>query len=79
MARIVCRLRIVLAEKDMTRTKLSVISGIPLNTLAPLFHDTWQRIDRKTVDRICNSLNITYKELFENKEEQGELFKLRNR
>jgi DNA-binding Xre family transcriptional regulator len=79
MARITSRLRIVLAEKNMTRTKLSAISGIPLNTLAPLFHDTWQRVDRKTIDSICNALNITYKELFENKEEQGELFKLRNR
>lgn len=79
MARIVCRLRIVLAEKNMTRVKLSAISGIPLNTLAPLYHDKWQRVDRKTIDRICTALNITYKELFENREEQGDLFKFRNK
>src|SRR4030067_3312897 len=61
MARIVCRLRIVLAERNMTRVKLSAISGIPLNTLAPLYHDKWQRVDRKTIDRICTALNITYR------------------
>jgi DNA-binding Xre family transcriptional regulator len=77
MARITCRLRVLLAERNMTRVKLSEISGIPLNTLAPLYHDKWHRVDRKTVDRICNALNITYKELFENREEQGDLFKFK--
>ncbi|HEY7535271.1 MAG TPA: helix-turn-helix transcriptional regulator [Thermodesulfobacteriota bacterium] len=79
MARIACRLRVLLAERNMTRVKLSTISGIPLNTLAPLYHDKWHRVDRKTIDRICNALNVTYKELFENNEEQGDLFKYKNK
>ncbi len=69
-----CRLRILLAERRMNRVQLSELSGLPLNTLRPLFNDTWKRVDRKTVDRICSALDITYKDLFEDLPEQPVLF-----
>jgi len=69
-----CRLRVVLAEKKMNRVQLLELAGISLTTLKPLFDDTWKGIQRKTIDRICDALDITYHELFQDVKEQHELF-----
>ena len=74
-----CRLRVILAEKKLNRVQLSKISGLSLATLKPLYDDTWVGIYRKTIDRVCDALNITYKELFEEIIEQPELFEIKNK
>lgn len=69
-----CRLRVILAEKKLNRVQLSKMTGISLTTLKPLFDDTWKSIYRKTINRICDALEITHNELFEYNPEQPELF-----
>jgi len=70
-----CRLRVVLAERKMNRVQLSEKTGISLATLKPLYDDDWTGVYRKTIDRICDALGITFKELFEDIKEQPVLFK----
>ena len=62
---ITCRLPVLLAEKRMTRTSLAKRAKLSINTLRPLYRDTWQRIDRNTIDSICGILGVGIGDLFE--------------
>jgi putative transcriptional regulator len=59
------KLRVILAERNMTRVELAKKAGISINTLRPLYIDTWQRIDRNTLNSICRVLEIQPGDLFE--------------
>jgi putative transcriptional regulator len=61
---ITCRLPILLAERRINRTELMEKSGIHLNTLRPLYNDTWKRVDRNTMDKICKVLQCQVGDLF---------------
>jgi putative transcriptional regulator len=62
---ITCRLPVLLAERRMTRTALAQKAKLSINTLRPLYNDSWQRIDRNTIDSICRVLGVQVGELFE--------------
>ncbi len=72
---ITCRLPILLAERRINRTGLMQKSGIHLNTLRPLYNDTWQRVDRNTINRICEVLQCQVGDLFEYVEESKKISK----
>ncbi len=67
-------LHMILAERRLTRTQLSEMSGVSMPTLQALFRDDWQRVDRGTIDKIASALGIKSIELFTEVEEQQELF-----
>ncbi len=62
---ITCRLPVLLAERRMTRTSLAKKAKLSINTLRPLYNDSWQRIDRNTIDSICGVLEVGISDLFE--------------
>lgn len=62
---ITCRLPVLLAERRMPRTSLAKKAKLSINTLRPLYNDTWQRIDRNTINSICGVLGVGIGELFE--------------
>ncbi len=68
------KLHIILAERRLTRTKLSQMSGVSMPTLQALFRDDWQRVDRGTIDKIASALGIKSIDLFTEVEKQQELF-----
>ncbi len=67
-------LHLILAERRLTRTQLSAMSGVSMPTLQSLFRDDWQRVDRGTIDKIARALGIKSLELFTEIEKQQELF-----
>lgn len=62
---VTCRLPVLLAERRMTRTELAEKAKVSINTLRPLFNDTWMGIQRNTVDVICRALGVQVGDLFE--------------
>ncbi len=68
------KLNMILAERRLTRTKLSEMSGVSMPTLQALFRDDWQRVDRGTIDKIAKALGIKSIELFTEVEKQQDLF-----
>ena len=49
----------------MSQRKLSIRAGLSTKTVNKLYNDRWEKIGRKTMERICEALDITPGELFE--------------
>jgi len=64
----------ILTERRLTRTQLSAMSGVSMPTLQALFRDDWQRVDRRTIDKIARALGVKSIDLFTEVEKQQELF-----
>ncbi len=62
---VTCRLPVLLAERRMTRVLLASKAKVSINTLRPLFNDTWKGIQRNTIDQICRVLEVRVGDLFE--------------
>lgn len=60
-----CNLSRILGERRMSQGKLSRETGLSLNTIRNLYHDTWQTMDRSTMDIVCLALKISIGELLE--------------
>jgi len=59
-----CRLSIILGCKRMSQRKLSRISGISTSTIGRLFNEKWSQIDRTTLIKLCETLNVGIGDLF---------------
>ncbi len=64
-----CNLSRILGERRITRVGLSKQTGISLFTLAQLYHDKWQGVNRGTINSICKALGVQVGDLFEYVEE----------
>ncbi len=73
---ITCRLPVLLAERRMTRVLLASKAKVSINTLRPLFNDTWKGVQRNTIDQICRVLNVQVGDLFEYVEGKEKLKKV---
>lgn len=62
---VTCRLPVLLAERRMNRVELAKNANVSINTLRPLFKDTWKGVQRKTIDQICRVLGVQVGDLFE--------------
>lgn len=66
-----CRLAVLMAEKDprLSQRKLAEETGLGLATVNRLFNNTFDRVDRRTIETLCDYF----------KRDIGELFVLRDR
>lgn len=58
-------LNMLLAERDLTASRLSKDTGISKTTLTSLVNNTGKGVQYDTVDTICNYLNVTPNEFFD--------------
>ncbi|MDM1487707.1 MULTISPECIES: helix-turn-helix transcriptional regulator [Acinetobacter] len=63
-------LAVLLAERKLKVADLVRMTGINKSTLHKLYNGESVRIDFDTIDKICESLNITVGELLIHKKEQ---------
>lgn len=51
-----CRLAVLMAEKDpkLSQRRLAEDTGLGITTINRLFNNTFDRIDRNTVEVLCN-------------------------
>lgn len=59
------RLRIILAERYLRVDKVAKDTGISRNTLTSLKQNKTKMIQLKTVDKLCQYLNVTPAEFFD--------------
>ena len=65
-----CRLAVVMAEHDpkLSQRRLSEETGLGVSTIGRLFNNTFDRVDRNTVEKLCNYFDRELSELFVLKE-----------
>ncbi len=62
---VTCRLPVLLAERRMNRVELAKNANVSINTLRPLFKDTWKGVQRNTIEAICKALSVQVGDLFQ--------------
>ena len=60
-----CNLSTILGAKRMTRSELSVRSGLSMTSIKPFYDDTWKGVRRDTLEVLCKALQVNINELFE--------------
>lgn len=56
---IVCRLYIILHERNITQSELAKMTGLSQNTISSLVSGKSKQIRYDTLDRICKALEVT--------------------
>lgn len=64
MPDIKCRLSIILGCKRMSQRELSRISGISATTIGRLYNEKWSQVDKSTMIKLCETLNVGVGDLF---------------
>lgn len=59
-----CRLRILLAEKELTQKELAEKTGIQPMTINKLYNNSIVRVPIDSIDKICDILNCEISDLF---------------
>lgn len=62
---VLCRLKILLAERNLSITDTHKATGISRNTLTALCYNYSKGIQYETMDSLCRYLNVTPSDLFE--------------
>lgn len=57
------RLHVLLAEKELNQKQIANMTGIGKNTISRYCSNTWQKINRKDIDLLCDVLNCKIEEL----------------
>lgn len=54
-----CRLAVLMAEKDpkLSQRKLAEETGLAIATVNRLFNNTFDRVDKNTLETLCNYFN----------------------
>ena len=63
MAQIRCRLSTILGCRRISQRKFSRMTGLSTTTINKLFNEKWNRIDKKTLAKICETRNISVEDL----------------
>lgn len=61
---LVCKLAEIMQKKNLTLEKLSKLSGVNLSTLEKYYGNTIKRINFRTLDKLCKTLNCKFDDLF---------------
>lgn len=61
-----CNLSRIMGEKKLKISEISRDTGINRGTLTRLYQETAERIDLDVLDQLCNYLDCTVGDLFEN-------------
>ena len=59
------KLHEILGRRRMKQSELAREAGVSPNTIYLLYHDKWNMIGRNTINKICETLEISPGELFE--------------
>ena len=59
------KLHEILGRRRMKQSELARKAGVSPNTIYLLYHDKWNMIGRNTINKICETLEISPGELFE--------------
>ncbi len=59
-----CRLRVLLAEKEINQKELAQITGIQPMTINKLYNNNIVRVPLDAVDKICEALQCDISDLF---------------
>ncbi|EGT3606900.1 helix-turn-helix transcriptional regulator [Clostridium perfringens] len=59
-----CRLRILLAQRGLTQSKFSELSGLSLRSIRNYYSNKFKLIDREHMQIICKTLKCSPGELF---------------
>lgn len=65
MENIKCYLSRILGERRISQRELSRMTGLSTATINKIYNETWTRIDRETMMKLCKALNIGVGDLFE--------------
>lgn len=59
------KLHLLMAEKRMSQKDVSQKTGIHTPTINKYFHDTYQRIDKEHIEKLCKLFNCKVQDLIE--------------
>lgn len=69
MKRMKCRLRVLMAEREMTQGQLREALGLGTHTVSKLYNNRFDRVDRETIEKLCDYFEVEIGELFVLKDE----------
>ena len=64
MGIIKCRLRVILACKQMNQKDVAEKSGLSKATVGRLYNEKWAQVDKSTMIKLCETLNVGIGDLF---------------
>ncbi|WP_416672445.1 helix-turn-helix domain-containing protein [Egbenema bharatensis] len=70
MKRMRCRLRVLMAEREITQTQLRESLGLGSHTISKLYNNRFDRVDRETIEKLCDYFSIEVGDLFVLKDEE---------
>ncbi|WP_316432441.1 MAG: helix-turn-helix domain-containing protein [Leptolyngbya sp. IPPAS B-1204] len=65
-----CRLRVLMAEKEITQIQLRESLGLGSNTISKLYNNRFDRVDRETIEKLCDYFGVEIGDLFTLKDEE---------
>lgn len=69
-----CYLSRILGERRISQRELAKMTGLSTATVNKLYNETWTRIDKATIIKLCKTLGVQVGELFEYVEETNSRF-----
>ena len=68
-----CRLAVLMAEQDprLSQRRLAEETGLGISTVGRLFNNEFDRVDRNTIEKLCDYFQKDLSDLFVLKESQG--------
>lgn len=58
------RLHILMAERRMTQKDLSEATGIGKNTISRYYNNTWTKINKDDISKLCEFFNCKIEDIF---------------
>ncbi len=65
-----CRLRVLMAEREITQVQLREALGLGSHTISKLYNNRFDRVDRETVEKLCDYFQVDVGELFVLRDEE---------
>lgn len=65
-----CRLKVLLAEHDMTQKELAAKTGIQVNTISKMCRNDIKQIPVNAIDQICKLFHCQVNDIFQYKESE---------
>ncbi len=65
-----CRLRVLMAEREITQVQLREALGLGSHTISKLYNNRFDRVDRETVEKLCDYFQVDVGELFALRDEE---------
>lgn len=65
-----CRLRVLMAEREITQIQLRETLGLGSHTISKLYNNRFDRVDRETIEKLCDYFGVGVGELFTLQDEE---------